>query len=237
MMKSYLSGDISSKSVWGVVNGLVIGQAISRYMLEQLFGSKTRVKLISLFLRHSDEPLFVRELTRRIQTQINAVRRELANLVRFGLLIEEAHTDPDQDVHKKGKPLGIGVKKKFYRLNPDFPLLADIRALFVKAQILVERRMDQELLALGDVRYLAFLGMFIGRPSTTVDVFLVGHIPIEALRTYMANIEQELGTEIKFSQMTFEEFMYRKDMTDKFLYAILEAPKHVVVDRLNERSL
>jgi hypothetical protein len=36
--------------------------------------------------------------------------------------------------------------------------------------------------------------------------------------------------------MTPEEFAYRKEMTDKFLYAILEAPKNVVVDTLHSRQ-
>jgi hypothetical protein len=36
--------------------------------------------------------------------------------------------------------------------------------------------------------------------------------------------------------MTTEEFRYRKDITDRFLYAILEAPKNVIVDKMAERA-
>jgi len=48
--------------------------------------------------------------------------------------------------------------------------------------------------------------------------------------------EESVGFEIKFALMGFDEFQYRKDMTDKFLYAILEAPKNVVADTLRDRN-
>jgi hypothetical protein len=51
----------------------------------------------------------------------------------------------------------------------------------------------------------------------------------------LSQTEQDLGVEIRYSLMTMEEFRYRKDITDRFLYAILEASKNVVVDKLAER--
>ena len=48
--------------------------------MEQLFGSKTRVKLLQLFFRNPNRAFYVREITRKIDEQINSVRRELANL-------------------------------------------------------------------------------------------------------------------------------------------------------------
>ncbi|MBD3251123.1 transcriptional regulator, partial [Candidatus Uhrbacteria bacterium] len=101
-------------------------------MLEHLFGSRTRVKLISLFLSQPDEPIFVREVTRRIDTQINAVRRELANLMQFGLITEAEDEGGDEK-----RP---GLKRKYYQLNAVFPLLPEVRSLMTKAQLLVEHK-------------------------------------------------------------------------------------------------
>lgn len=200
-------------------------------MLEHLFGSKTRVKLLSLFLRHPDESIFVRELTRRIGTQINAVRREIANLVRFGLINEVLEEAPVEE--GKRRP---GLKRKYYQINKAFPLLPEVTSLIVKAQLLLEQQLDRHLLALGDVRYLAFLGLFLGKTPAPVDIFLVGErIDKKAMDKLIAQTEQDLGTEIRYSLMTVDEFRYRKDITDRFLYAILEAPKNVVVDKLAER--
>ncbi|MCE9586394.1 winged helix-turn-helix domain-containing protein [Candidatus Uhrbacteria bacterium] len=199
-------------------------------MLEHLFGSKTRVKLLSLFLRHQDEPLFVREITRRVGTQINAVRRELSNLVKLGLIMEVI-----EGAEGTGKKQP-GLKKKYYKINPQFKLLPEISALVMRAQILLEGRLDQDILRLGDIRYLAFLGVFLGQPKAPVDLFVVGIIDANKLKTLVLASEKTLGYEINFTVMSPDEYRYRKDMTDKFLYAILESPKNVAVDRLNERD-
>src|SRR5438045_4138338 len=55
-------------------------------MVEQLFGSKTRVKLLQLFYSNPNRSFYVREITRKIDEQINSVRRELANLLSMGLI-------------------------------------------------------------------------------------------------------------------------------------------------------
>src|SRR3954453_10637165 len=55
-------------------------------MIEQLFGSKTRVKLLQLFYSNPNRSFYVREITRKIDEQINSVRRELANLLSLGII-------------------------------------------------------------------------------------------------------------------------------------------------------
>ena len=201
-------------------------------MLEHLFGSKTRVKLLSLFLRHPNEAIFVRELTRRIDTQINAVRRELANLVRFGLISEVVVAD----VESTAGPKRAGLKRKYYQVNHTFSLLPEITSLIVKAQLMLEQQLDQHILKLGDVRYLAFMGLFLSQPQAPVDIFLIGErIDKKAMDKLLVHTEAEFGVEFGYSLMTIEEFHYRKDITDRFLYAILEAPKNVIIDKLAER--
>lgn len=200
-------------------------------MLEHLFGSRTRVKLLSLFLHHPEEPLFVREITRLVGTQINAVRRELSNLTKLGLISEATANERDPDAGKRP-----GLKRKYYKVNRDFKLLQEVTALIMRAQVMLERRLDQEIAKMGDVRYLAFMGMFLGQAKAPVDLFIVGEVDQNSLKKLVTQMEKDLGFEINFTVMAADEFKYRKDMTDKFLYAILEAPKNVVIDRLAERA-
>lgn len=201
-------------------------------MLEHLFGSRTRVKLLSLFLRQPDEPIFVREITRRVGTQINAVRRELSNLLKLGLIVEVTEGESGDGKSKARQP---GLKKKFYKVNPEFRLLKELTTLLLRAQALYEGRLDHEIPKLGDVRYLAFLGVFLGERAP-VDVFIVGSVNESQLKKLIHEAENSLGYEINFTVMSLEDFRYRKDMTDKFLYSILEGRKHVVIDRLAERA-
>src|SRR5580704_17075993 len=58
-------------------------------MIEQLFGSKTRVKLLQLFYSNPNRSYFVREITRKINEQINSVRRELSNLLSIGIITSD----------------------------------------------------------------------------------------------------------------------------------------------------
>ena len=55
-------------------------------MIDALFGSKTRVKLLHLFLNNPGKSFYVREITRLIDEQINSVRRELSNLMEVGVI-------------------------------------------------------------------------------------------------------------------------------------------------------
>lgn len=197
-------------------------------MLEHLFGSRTRVRLISLFLSCPDEAVFVRELTRRINTQINAVRRELANLMKIGL-VREAKGGAGDDAKRPG------LKRRYYQLNAIFPLLPEIKALITKAQVLIEHRLDRELEALGQVKYAALMGSFLGIPNAPVDLFIVGTINQATLKKLLAKMERALGHEVNYTVMSLQEYQYRKEMMDKFLLAVLDAPKNVLVERLEEK--
>jgi predicted transcriptional regulator len=59
-------------------------------MVDQLFGSKTRVKLLQLFFSNPNRSFYVREMTRKIDEQINSVRRELSNLLSIGIIKSNA---------------------------------------------------------------------------------------------------------------------------------------------------
>lgn len=193
-------------------------------MLEHLFGSKTRTKLLTLFLHNPEKIYYVRELTRMIDTQINAVRRELDNLQKIGMVRES------EMPAASGKP---GVRRKYYGMNPTFPLMHEIRTLMMKSHLLMERRLDQELAGLGDVKYAAMMGTFIGANNAPVDLFLVGNVRSDKASKFVKQLEQELGFEVNFTCLETQDFIYRKDVGDRFLLSILESPKNVVINTID----
>src|SRR3989338_2995858 len=108
---------------------------IPNFRLEQLFGSKTRARLLSLFLQNADTSFYVRELTRKIDAQLNSVRRELQNLVDVGVILE-------QEIDKTDAPARLlSDRKKYYLVNQHFLLYEDLRSLFKKVQILVKQNL------------------------------------------------------------------------------------------------
>src|ERR1700712_1499496 len=110
-------------------------------MVEQLFGSKTRVKLLQLFYSHPNRPFYVREITRRIEEQINSVRRELSNLLSIGIITSDnTNNKLYYEVNQKYEyfdPLqqifGNGVKKTAKKasdssVDEDTAVESDLRA-------------------------------------------------------------------------------------------------------------
>ncbi|MBU2566752.1 hypothetical protein KKG46_04295 [Patescibacteria group bacterium] len=160
-----------------------------------------------------------------IDTQINAVRREIDNLIKIGMIIETEEGGDDETKRP-------GLKRKYYRVNMQFPLINEIQSLMSKSHFLMEQRLDSEILESGDVRYLAFMGSFIGKEGP-VDLFIVGEIEKQKLAQIVQRAEQHLGFVVNFTCMPEQEYIYRKDIADRFLLSVFNAPKHVAVDKLS----
>jgi predicted transcriptional regulator len=201
----------------------------SNFRLEQLFGSKTRARLLGLFLENSEQSFFVRELTRKIDAQLNSVRRELQNLIELGLVLENRGG-------AAGRGRALSERKKFYVANTNFLLFHDLRNLFRKIQILLKQNLVQEIKARGDVDLLIFTGRFVDNTNVQTDILIVGSIDQKSLQKVVSEFEAELGYEINYTLMPREEFNYRRQITDRFLFAILEGEKVVMVDKLRVTS-
>ncbi len=197
-------------------------------MLEHLFGSRTRVKLLILFLHHPDDVFFVRELTRRIHTQINAVRREIENLVKIGLIVEGKAAVEEAGIKRPG------LKRKYYTANKDFPLQQEVRSLLTKAYVLSEWKLHEHINKIGTLHYLAFFGVFQGQRNNPVDILIIGEMDPAKLRHIMDKAEADLGFEINYTLMSTQDYIYRRDMGDRFLESILLSPKTVAVDLLKD---
>ncbi len=194
-------------------------------MLEHLFGSKTRVRLLRLFLHHPEEAFFVRELARKTHFQMNAVRRELENLTKFGALMESKQLAADREKGPSGQ-------RRYYKLNTDFVLYPELRALLMKSQVLLEQNFVKRVQDMGTVKYLALTGRFVDMPDLSTDLLVIGKVNRERLERLIHDFERELGASVRFTVLTGQEFQYRKQVGDKFIYSILEAKKVVVVDEL-----
>lgn len=199
--------------------------AKSFFGLEHLFGSVTRAKLLRVFVHRSEERFYVRELARSLRTHVHAVRRELSNLEKFGI-IRVAGVEAEESRRTRGP----SSQRKYYAANRDFTLLPELQALMTKADLLLQQSLSRKLQALGAVQYLALTGRLTGESAVPTDLLVVGTVKRERLRGVISEFEDALGREVNFTVMSPREFKYRRDITDKFLYSILEGKKVVLVD-------
>jgi hypothetical protein len=173
--------------------------------LERLFGSRTRVKLLLLFTNGIRRPYYVREMMRLTKERINSVRREIENLRKIGLLTTYV---------RKGK--------KYYVVNPKFPILDDLSKMMAKMGKPLQDRLFEGIKRVGNVKLVLLSGIFTQNHNAPTDLLIVGDVNEQSLKQFVLGIEDELGTEINFTVMTATEFEYRKNMNDSFLREVYE---------------
>src|SRR3989338_2703519 len=192
-------------------------------MLEQLFGSRTRVLLLRLFLDYPEKAFYVRELARTLGAQLHSIRRELENLEIFGFL----NVVPTLEKDGEGE-----AQKKYYVMNTDFILYPELRALFLKARLLIEKDLVRRLQEIGRIQFLALTGMFVGLTEWPTDIFIVGNVNRKKIRSLIHRFEKELRQQINYTIMTKPEFTYRREITDRFIFNVLENKHITIIDKI-----
>ena len=192
-------------------------------MIDSLFGSKTRVKLLHLFLNNPEKSFYVREITRMIDEQINSVRRELANMVSVGIVQQDAIDN-----------------KLYYSVNEDYPYIKPLAAIFS------DKNTEGGMGAAGSVSWKDSLGRMRGLrlaiisgklvvgSSSAVDLLLVGDdMSAVTIKNLVKKIEKDRKIEINYAVISYDDFYYRMSVKDRFIMDIVRNKHSVLVDTEN----
>lgn len=180
-------------------------------MIDALFGSKTRVKLLHLFLNNPNRAFYVREITRKIDEQINSVRRELANMLSIGIIKSDNSAN----------------NRLYYEINQDYPHYAPLRAIFADEHLQSDVASDVEagdwtkrLKPLGDVRVALLSGGLVRGSMSDVDLLLAGDINKTQAKRFIKELEEDEGRTLNYTIMSYEDFYYRLSIKDRFITSI-----------------
>ena len=192
-------------------------------MIDSLFGSKTRVKLLHLFLNNPEKSFYVREITRMIDEQINSVRRELANMVSVGIVQQDAIDN-----------------KLYYSVNEDYPYIKPLAAIFS------DKNTEGSTGTAGGVSWKDSLGRMRGLrlaiisgklvvgSSSAVDLLLVGDdMSAVTIKNLVKKIEKDGKIEINYAVISYDDFYYRMSVKDRFIMDIVRNKHSVLVDTEN----
>lgn len=188
-------------------------------MIEQLFGSKTRVKLLQLFYGNSNRSFYVREITRKIDEQINSVRRELSNLLSIGIITSDTNNN-----------------RLYYEVNQKFEYFLPLQQIFggETAVSAAGKTSDKDALRqLGNVELALLTGQFTRDERTGVDVVLVGNLNQTQLQNYITDLEKQEGKELRYVVMELDDFTYRQQIKDRFAVLLSEAKVQILQDKHN----
>lgn len=187
-------------------------------MIEQLFGSKTRVKLLQLFYSNPNRSFYVREITRKIDEQINSVRRELSNLLNIGIISSENTNN-----------------RLYYEVNKSYQFHEPLSQIFGSAAGVSGDEEGGEAAAqlkgLGNIELVLYTGKFTRDNKSGIDFLIVGDINQTQLAKYISELEKKEGKEVRYAVMDRDEFNYRKEVNDRFLTTVLESKKQIVINK------
>jgi hypothetical protein len=205
-------------------------------MVEQLFGSKTRVKLLQLFFSNPNRSFYVREITRKIDEQINSVRRELSNLLSIGIITSDANNnrlyyEVNQE-YEYYQPLamifgGIKVPASSKAAKKGEPAEeAEVKA----AEVVPEHPLAKAVRSTGRVDLAVLTGQFTRDETAGIDVLIVGDVNAAKIDKFIAELEEAEKKELRYTVMPLDTYQYRIQINDRFIGSVLGAKKQVIIN-------
>ena len=187
-------------------------------MIDSLFGSKTRVKLLYLFLNNLEKSFYVREITRMIDEQINSVRRELANMVSVGIVKQDAIDN-----------------KLYYSVNEDYPYVKPLMVIFSDKnnddKKPASASWEDSIKRIRGLKIAITAGKLDIGSIASVDLLLVGdNMSALAIKNLIKRIEKAKKSEINYAIMTYDDFYYRMSVKDRFIMDMIRNKHSVLVD-------
>ena len=163
-------------------------------MLSYLITSRVRRDLLSVLFLNSQQSFYLRELSRRIGTQVNAVSRELVALEEGGLVLSECRGN-----------------SKFYSVISSNPVFTELKGLVMKTQGLIGEL--SRVLKDEEILFAFVYGSFAQgteQANSDVDLMVVGEPNMAALAGKMRVLEKKLGREINYVVYPQKEFLEKR---------------------------
>ena len=182
--------------------------------LQDFIISKVRVKLLEVFLTNPTEMSYIRELTRKVGEEINAVRRELLHLQGAGMVKSEARGN-----------------RIYYTFNKNYGFHKELVSMVGKTTGL-GLAISKSAPKLGKLKFAMLSGRFVRqmpRVNGAVDLLLIGDLIMPQLTELVKEQEAKLSREINYTVMTEAELSYRKTHSDPFIARILSLSRVMVI--------
>lgn len=201
-------------------------------ILEKLFGSSAKVKVIKLFLMNRDRAFGAVEVAQRARVSEGIARREIYGLERMGFLKKHSYTK-EARVQKNRSITTIKKKMSGWTLDRRFPYIDEFDAFLSNINPFKHKDIVDKISHSGKIQLLVVSGVFIKYPEARADLLVVGdNIKMNHLENTIKTIESEIGQEIKYAIFETSEFNYRHSMFDKLIRDILDFKHEKIINKL-----
>jgi predicted nucleotidyltransferase len=179
-------------------------------LAEALF-SRGKWQVISTLFGHSEKEWYLSEIALKSGTTPSSLQRDLALLVRAGLL------------HKRRDG-----NRVYYQANASSPLFRELRGLVLKTSGLVEP-VRQSLEVLGKRVDVAFVFGSVAtgeaRSTSDIDLFVVGSLQLSDLSRVLVRAERLIARPVNPMVYSREELRDAVESGNHFLSSVLSGPK------------
>lgn len=192
-------------------------------VLETLFSSRPRVKVLRAFLFQPGRELSARDVSDQTGVAASTARTHARDLAGIDFL-HQGESGGDED----------GQKRSVWKLNKSSKLREPLHQLILMHQDTDLDDIREELGGIGDVSKLIATGVLVGADNCPVDILIVGdNVDRRQLDRALSRIESSFGTELRYTLFSEEEFHYRENVFDKLIQDVTDSPHHVLIDSLN----
>ncbi len=179
-------------------------------MLELLFSSTARVKVLALFLLNPETSFYQRQISSLTGLPIYAVQREVERLRTLGLLVSSAHGN---QVH--------------FQVNRGFFLFPELQGIFLKTTGLAAL-VGATLQKAAEIALAFVYGSYAAHQETItsdIDLLVIGSLSSRALHNTLQEAEDLAHREINYVLFSPEEFREKVQAGDGFLQNVLASPR------------
>ena len=179
-------------------------------MLSKLITSKTRVKILTLFLTHPDERFYYKNLISRLNVPPSVLQSELKLFEEIGLLQSKREANI-----------------KFYRVNKKFSLYPELKGIIFKTTGLADS-LKEAIDKIGRID-VAFIYGSVAKnledAKSDIDLMIIGDPDMDGLTEAVSAAESELLREVNYTVFDPEEWKERVKHKKAFVMDVLNNKK------------
>jgi len=177
--------------------------------VDKLFGSRTRVLILSKLVMNPNRSLYIRQLSKELGLTFSVVYKEIEKLKSLGLVTEE----------RRGRI-------RLFTINKNSVIYDELRRLLLKTTALGQQ-LKSSLPELEKAKYVLIYGS-VARgeelETSDVDLLIIGDIAEENLIAGIRKVEKEIGREINYILWSEREFEKRVKTKHHLLTEIADNP-------------
>ncbi|MDA3802475.1 MAG: hypothetical protein PF488_01075 [Patescibacteria group bacterium] len=213
-------------------------------MLNKLFGSDQKIKILTSFFQTENSGYLSREIAKQLDQKGPSIKRDLLSLVDLGILklfkidengnsIDGRISDEGERGEKSVKEINASTKKKAkkpkieekYYLNTEYLLYPELKSLFEKINFLANQEVFDKIVETCKPKIFVLVGKFVNDFDSPIDILIVGDFNKKKFQSYVTQLEKIINEEINYTVLTEEEYFYRQTISDIFLYQVMERKK------------